>query len=226
MTGCTMPDRAEARAMAEKHLARGDALGWFEALYAAASGDTGIIPWADGKPNPNLVSWLDAHPLPAGRRAIVVGCGLGDDAEELARRGLDVTAFDIAPTAVAWCRRRFPASRVEYVEANLLHPPATWEGGFDFVFEAYTLQALPPSLRPDAIRSLAKLLAPDGQLLLVCRAREVDEPEGQLPWPLTREELDRLTTAAGLTEQSFEDFLDDTESPPVRRFRCVYRRAE
>jgi 2-polyprenyl-3-methyl-5-hydroxy-6-metoxy-1,4-benzoquinol methylase len=77
---------------------------------------------ADLVPNPSLVSWLDEHEL-AGR-ALKVGAGLGDDAEELARRGLAVTAFDIAPTAVAWAKRRFPDSQVDYVVADVLAPPA------------------------------------------------------------------------------------------------------
>src|SRR5687767_2842505 len=105
-----MPDRSSARALAQQHLSKNDPLGWFEPLYAGANDDPGAVPWADMRPNPNLVDWLDAHSLPLspGRAALVVGCGLGDDAEELARRGFRVTAFDISATAIGWCRRRFP----------------------------------------------------------------------------------------------------------------------
>ena len=48
------------------------------------------------------------------------------------------------------------------------------------------------------------------------------EPEGKMPWPLTREELARFQSH-GLKAVSFEDFIDD-EEPPVRRFRATYRR--
>jgi hypothetical protein len=71
---------------------------------------------------------------------------------------------------------------------------------------------------------LADFVAPGGSLLVICRGREPDEPEGSLPWPLTRAELGALVTEAGLVETAFEDYLDDTEGSPVRRFRCVYRR--
>jgi hypothetical protein len=57
---------------------------------------------------------------------------------------------------------------------------------------------------------------------VLCRARETSEPEGQLPWPLTRAELDAFC-AHGLAEVSVESFLD-TEDPPVRRFRALYTR--
>lgn len=85
-------DRTGARALAREYSERGDPTGWFEALYAQADGDAGVISWADLEPNPNLVEWLTRR-SPAGTemRALKVGCGLGDDAEELARRGFEVT---------------------------------------------------------------------------------------------------------------------------------------
>ncbi len=217
-----MTRRAFSKELAQKYLAAGDPVGWFEALYASASDDASAIPWADLKPNPNLLSWLDAHRLPAQSQALVVGCGLGDDAEELARRGLRVTAFDVAPTAIEWCGKRFPRSDVRYVVADLLDPPPEWDGAFDFVLESYTLQALPSDPRERAVHSLARFLSPTGMLLLICRGREPEEPEGELPWPLTREELSRLAGRAGLAAEALEDYLDD-EDPPVRRFRAVYR---
>ena len=83
--------------------------GWFEGLYANANWDGSAVPWANLKPSPDLVDWLDRQRLDGqGQKALVIGCGLGDDAEELARRGFEVTAFDISPTAIEWCRRRLP----------------------------------------------------------------------------------------------------------------------
>ena len=219
-----MTARSTARALAHQHLSHGDPLGWFEALYASASANPAAIPWADLKPNPNVVSWLDVRPVPKGRRALKIGCGLGDDAEELARRGFDVTAFDVSPTAIDWCKRRFPATAVRYVVADLLAAPAAWDGAFDFVLESYTLQVLPPDLRPPAVRSLRRFLAPAGELLLICRGRGAGDGPGQMPWPLTREELDSCAAEAGLCERSFDDFFDG-EVPPVRRFRAVYQSA-
>jgi SAM-dependent methyltransferase len=214
--------RKPARTLARDYIARGDALGWFEALYAGAAGDTSVVPWADLAPNPHLLTWLNNRtPKPAGR-ALVVGCGLGDDAEELAKRGLHVTAFDVAPSAIAWCIKRFPGSNVEYAVADLLDPPHDWRGAFDFVFEAYTLQAMPLHLRPRAIASLARFLRDTGQLLVICRGRLNDEPLADVPWPLTRDELAQSARAAALREHTFEEFFDD-EDPPVRRFCALYR---
>ena len=169
--------------------------------------------------------WLDREtPSPGGgQRALVVGCGLGDDAEELARRGFAVTAFDISRTAIEWCRRRFKGTRVAYVAADLLAPPEAWSRAFDFVLESYTIQAMGPELRERAIRQVAEFVAPRGVLLVVCRARDDDAPLAELPYPLSRRELD-LLRHLGLRELSFEEFMDEDEDPPVRRFRAAYRR--
>src|SRR5437899_11285902 len=116
-------DRARARALAQDAIARGRALRWFEALYREADAGTAVVPWADLVPNPHLVAWLDANPS-IGGRALDVGTGFGDNAEELARRGMDVVAFDVAATAVARARARLPGSPVRYLLADLLDPPA------------------------------------------------------------------------------------------------------
>jgi SAM-dependent methyltransferase len=215
--------RDEMRRLARESIERGDATGWFEELYRRAAGSWERIPWADLAPNPYLLEWLAS---PEGRAdagtCLVVGCGLGDDAEALAAAGLRVTAFDISETAIEGCRARYPESRVEYAVADVLAPPPAWRGRFDLVFESYTLLVLPEPARAEAVAELARLVAPGGRLLVLCRAREQSDPVGALPWPLTREELDAFR-AHGLQELSLVSFMD-REDPPVRRFRALYRR--
>src|SRR5579872_4026118 len=167
------PKRSRARELAQTHVAQGDAVGWFEPLYAEAEGDPTRVPWADLKPNPNLVDWCEREAVRGeGRTALVVGCGLGDDAEFLAARGFQVTAFDIAPSAISWCQRRYPASSVRYLAIDLLNPPAAWTHNFDFVFEAYTLQVLQSAaLRSRAMERLSMFPSLGGTLLVICRGR-------------------------------------------------------
>lgn len=218
-------NRATAREIANWYLSKGDALGWFEELYAQANGDASVIPWADLMPNPNLVTWLDNHWISgAGKKALKIGCGLGDDAEELARRGFDTTAFDISSTAIAWCHRRFPRTSVHYVIADLFTAPQNWPGAFDLVLESYTLQVLPMGLRQKAVAEIAGFVRPGGTLLVIARGRENTDPEGKMPWPLTIEDLNGFKSF-DLTENAFEDYIDEKE-PSVRRFRVVYTRKE
>jgi SAM-dependent methyltransferase len=218
-----MTARDEMRRLAAQSLAQGDAVGWFERLYHDAAGDWDRVPWADRQPNPFLVGWLRSFGAsPTRKRCLVVGCGLGDDAEALASAGFEVTAFDVAPTAIAAAQRRFPRSGVEYTVADLFQPPDAWIGGFDLVFEAYTLQTLPPEPRRAAMQAIARFVAPGGRVFVLCRAREASEPTGELPWPLTREELGAFVEA-GLVEGSIEAIVD-RETPPVRRFRAFFER--
>ncbi|MBX6342917.1 MAG: SAM-dependent methyltransferase, partial [Thermomicrobiaceae bacterium] len=100
--------------------------------------------------------------------------------------------------------------------------PEEWDGAFDLVLEAYTLQALPEDVRRRAIERIARFPAPGGRLLVICRGREPEEEVTDFPRPLTRAELDRFR-ALGLTEESFED-LRDPENAAIRHFRVVYRR--
>jgi len=229
--------RGETRKLVREALTQGDQYHWNQALYRKAGRNPASIPWADMVPNPNLVAWLGrkstltrrlpGNRLPSplegeGKKALVVACGLGDDAEEMARRRYEVTAFDVSPEAIEWCRERFPDSRVSYAVADLFLPPTEWLGSFNLVVESYTLQTFPKELRPRAARALAELVAPGGTLFVIARGREPGDPEGEFPWPLTRVELDAFNDA-GLAEFSFEDFTDK-EDPPVRRFRVEYRK--
>ncbi|GII82543.1 methyltransferase type 12 [Sphaerisporangium siamense] len=216
----------EARELAARYQERGDPLGWFEPLYASAERGEGVVPWAHRVPNSLLVGWAEATGASGeGRTALVPGCGLGDDAEYLAGLGFTVTAFDIAPTAVAAARRRFPGGSVRYATADLLDPPAAWRGAFDLVAEAYTLQVLRGPLREHAVASLAGLVAPGGTLLVVARAREEHDPPGHMPWPLTRAEVGSFEAHA-LTAVRV-DLVPGAPGgdPPVRYWRAEFRAA-
>ena len=198
-----------------------DPTGWFERLYVRAEMGEAIVPWARDEPNPLLVEWTRARGLAgAGRRALVVGSGLGDDAEHLASLGFATVAFDVAPTAIAVARRRFPGSPVHYVVADLLDPPAEWRGAFDFVFESITVQALPPSFHPAATAAVAGTVAPGGTLLVLSAAREPGEHVDGPPWPLTRDEIEAFTTG-GLSPVRVEEL----RASGVRRWRAEFERS-
>ena len=215
--------RLIARKLAREALSAGKPLDWFDLLYSRAETENVIIPWADKKPNPNLVELFDSvgH-LPFGKCAIKVGCGLGDDAEWLAKQGFDVTAFDISSSAIQECRRRFPDSCVHYIEGDLFKAPRHWMSAFDLVQESYTLQVLPPELREAAMIKISEFIAPGGYLLFITRIRDESDPEGSMPWPLTRSEVDGFISL-GLTNIYFKDYMD-SEDPPVRRFQACYQR--
>ncbi len=195
--------RARARELAAEFAARGDNVGWFDAFYREAGGDNQQIPWADLEPNKFLQAWVEKNPLKGnGRKALVVGCGLGDDAKYLYDLGFNVTAFDISPTAIEWAKRIHAAIDIRFEVADLFEPFPEWLGAFDFVLEVYTIQPLPLEMRERVIDAIAGFVAPGGELIVVARGREDDEEPAELPWPLSRKELSQFKKN-GLTEIDF-----------------------
>jgi SAM-dependent methyltransferase len=183
--------------LAERSLAADDPTGWFEPLYAAARSGTVKMPWDRAAASPPLVDAL-AELEAEGRTAVVVGCGLGQDAEEVARRGFRTTAFDVSASAVAIARERHPESPVNYVVADLLDLPAGWRQAFDLVVEIVTVQSLPPVRQPEAAAAVAGLLAPGGDLLVISSARPEPDPvplQQGPPWPLSRDEVQAFAVA-------------------------------
>jgi SAM-dependent methyltransferase len=193
----------------------------FEEIYRQAGDDLGAIPWASLTPHPALLAWIELQPDARERDALVVGCGLGDDAEALSDRGYRVSAFDIAPTAIARCRRRFPDSRVQYRVADLFALPEAWRGRFDLVVEIRTLQSLAPEQRPAAAAAIASTVRPGGLVWVRCLGRQDAEAFTRRPWPVSRSELHGLQ-AAGLRELEFHEELP--AAGRGRFFTAVYGR--
>lgn len=216
-------ERARAREIAAEFAERGDATGWFDAFYKEAAGDNEKIPWADLEPNSYFREWAEGSELKGnGRKALVIGCGLGDDAVYLNELGFEVTAFDISPTAVDWARRLHSDKGITFEVMDLFEPFRGWLGAFEFVLEVYTIQPLPIEMRERTIDAIAAFVAPGGELVVVTRGREDDEEPEQLPWPLSRKELSRFE-ADGLTQTHFE-VMEGDEATPAPRFVVVYRR--
>lgn len=214
--------RSRVREIAADFAERGDQLGWFDEVYRLAGGETDTIPWADLEPNRFFKSWAEKNNLRGdGRKALVVGCGLGDDAKYLEDLGFDVTAFDISANAIEWARKLGKDTDIHFEVGDLFQPDRGWLGAFDFVLEIYTIQPLPMELRSKAIAAVASFVAPGGELVVVCRGRENGEEVSQLPYPLSREDL-RGFEAAGLQEIEFNEVRDDIDDE--QRFVVHYKR--
>ena len=197
--------------------------GWFEPLYQEAQGDFTQVPWAQMRVNPYLQDWLSQQSAPQETaEALVIGCGLGDDAEALSNLGYQVMAFDISPTAIAWCQQRFPDSQVTYQVADLFSPPDPWQDRFALVYECRNFQALPVEVRGAGIQAIAACVAPQGHFLLITNylGNEL-MPEGP-PWPLSDSEL-AMIEAQGFIALKREA-LDPPNSTLSPKLRVEYRR--
>jgi SAM-dependent methyltransferase len=215
--------REHTKELAAEFLEKGDATGWFDALYAEAEGNHEHIPWADLEPNKYLVRFAEKTNLQGdGRKALVVGCGLGDDARFLHDLGFKVTAFDISETAIKWAKKLHAETGIDFHAADLFVPPRGWISGFEFVLEVYTIQPLPLEMREKVIDSISNFVAPNGKIVVVTRGREDDEEPLELPWALSRKDLSRFEFN-GLKQIYFEEMPGD-EDEPITRFVVEYER--
>lgn len=178
--------RIKIQRMAELAEVNGEPLAWFEELYENANRESEDVPWARMEPHPQMVEWISNRPEINGK-ALVVGCGLGDDAEWLEEIGFDVTAFDISKSSIDWCQERFPDSTVNYCVADLLSPPEDWQNKFDLIVEIHILQVIPENIRDEAAKNLSLLLNNNGHVLCIGRLYETNIVEQPAPpWPLGR----------------------------------------
>ena len=161
---------------------------FFDGMYR--SGEP--VPWdRKGEPQVVLRDWATRGRVAGGgRRASVIGCGHGGDAEYVAGLGFATDAFDFAPTAIEAARAAHPDSAVRYEVADLFDLPADWIGRYDLVVESLTVQSLPRSVRPGAVRAARSLLAPGGTLLVIAEQAGDDEEDPTGPWPLSRADVE------------------------------------
>lgn len=121
-----------------------------------------------GGANPILVETAGA--LPPGT-VLDLGCGEGGDAIWLARQGWQVTAVDVAATALARAARHAEAAgvaeRVAFQQHDLTVSQPT--GSFDLVTAQY-LQSPVTFPREQVLRDAAQVVAVGGLLLIVDHA--------------------------------------------------------
>lgn len=140
----------------------GEPTAWFDRLYAEGLAGEISVPWDREDPNPQLEAWAETVGLEgAGRTAVVVGCGLGADAEFLATLGFETTGFDIAPAAIEEARRRHPDSGVRYRVEDSFDVPSTPVEGLAATSAAWVNDKIDPNEGTLRICTDAYLIAVD-----------------------------------------------------------------
>ena len=184
-----------------------------------AKRDSTIIPWARMTPNQIMMNWVEQN-CSVGN-ALVIGCGLGDDAVGLENIGFNVTAFDISKHCVDWCKERFPNSKVEWLVGDILDPKQEWYGNFDLIVEIHILQAIPDGgIREKAAEQMPKLLADNGKMLCIGRLDDGRQTIQPPPWPLKQAWLN--DSFAMLESLEFTPFRND-DSLDVLRYYAAWQ---
>lgn len=198
-----------------------DPQAFFDAVYRQTPA------WDIGGPQPALAELLDAFP-PAGP-VLDVGCGSGDHAIALARRGVAVLGVDVVPAAIDQARAKagdLPAevaARLDFLVADAQRPTllgrrfgAVLDSGFIHLFE--------PEMADRFAEELAGCLHPGGRYYLLAFAVQFD---GQnMPRAVSQAELrTRFTPERGwhflaLGEAPFQNRVAATPAT----YACIERR--
>jgi methyl halide transferase len=151
----------------------------------------GEAPWDKGAPSPAMKQYLERHAVCG--RALLPGCGRGHEVALAVKHGLDATGLDIAPTAVAEARARYPHLAARFVHGDFFEPPEAMRGAYDLVLEHTCMSALSPALRARYRRGVDLTLRRGGLLIGVWYIEPALEPgrEGP-PYPFSVADLTAL----------------------------------
>jgi SAM-dependent methyltransferase len=158
-----------------------------------ASYTEGTPPWDAGGPQPAVVRLEFAGPV------LDAGCGSGDNAIEIARRGIEVVGVDVAPTAIGQARKK-ARGLATFRVADALHLERL-ERTFASVLDCALFHTFDNAERKLYVESLAAVTVPGSVLHLLCVSDEAPGKQG--PRRIRQAEL-RAAFAEGWTVRSIE----------------------
>lgn len=155
------------------------------------------------------------------RRVVDVGCGTGELAARLARRGFEVVGVDPAVASLDVARAKRGADRVTWVEGTAADLAARIPS-VDADLVVMTGNVAQVFVDDDdwrtTVRAVASSLRPGGRFVFETRRPEVRAWE---EWTADRTR-DRTTLPSGETVETWGDLLDVRDDPLMVTFRWTY----
>lgn len=153
--------------------------------------------------------WAEVYPLLgdlAGARVVDLGCGIGDQARDLARLGAEVLGVDASPEVVEHARSRgIPRARFQCGNLLELQRHAS---GFDGAWSSFSAAYFPQFA--DFLRAIEPVLEPGGWLALT----ELDDLFGHEPldprWTAIVEEYYARSQEEGLYQFRSREHVRET----------------
>lgn len=198
-----------------------DPLAFFDAVYREAA------PWDIGGPQPGMTDLLDAYP-PAGP-VLDVGCGSGDLAISLAKRGHHVLGVDFVEEAVEQALQKRAALppdvsvRLRFRASDALRP-SLLEPSFGAVVDSGFYHLFDPGDCDLFADDLAEALVPGGRYYL--HAFAVEFPIPNAPRGVSEAELrSRFTPERGWHLRAIRsgEFLSRVAPPVPAILACIER---
>lgn len=152
-------------------------------------------------------------------RALDVGCGRGQHAPELVRRGWETVGIDYAPRAIDAARRR-GIHGATFVVGDVTNLPVDELGNFDFFFDVGCFQHLDSGQRAGAGRGMTAVANPGATLLMMAFSRST--PIGSFVKGISPDDV--RTAFPGWDLLSVDDAEADGMDWPMRGMRPLWMR--
>ena len=123
--------------------------------------------WDKGRPAPELQKIVEEEKLLKPGRAVELGCGTGTNAIYLAQQGFDVTAIDIAPTALSQARAKAEKAgvKIRWVLADVTAAP--FLGKFDVLFDRGCYHGVRRAGAEKYVETVRRLAKPGAKMLIL-----------------------------------------------------------
>lgn len=193
----------------------------WESFYRERDAET--MPWYFAGLDPDFAIELEQLGVTSGR-VLDIGTGAGTQAIELAARGFDVTATDIAAAAIEVARRSATTRgvKVELLVDDVLDSHV--EGMFDVVFDRGCFHTLAPDRRMEYVAMVAARVRPGGWLLLKCFSHL--QPGDVGPYKFTQDEIAAYFGAAFELSSARQTVYQGTLDPLPLVMCCVLVRRD
>ena len=121
--------------------------------------------WAAREPSPIVMEVIRKLEISPQAQILEIGCGEGRDAIHLLAKGYDLTATDISPEAIRFCREQDPCHEAHYQVFDCIGGELPRK--FDFIYAVAVIHMLvEPEDRLAFYRSIGKHLKETGKALV------------------------------------------------------------
>lgn len=128
-------------------------------------------PWMNRGVSTEIVQAVTDAWFPPGAAVLDIGCGEGEVAAWMAKRGFPSVGIDIAPAAVSRARARFfeTTGRLEFFAVDVCDRPPP-DRQYRVLIDRGCFHIIQSNKYPALLRNLLQVSAPDVRLLVLCRA--------------------------------------------------------
>ncbi|NOZ04408.1 MAG: methyltransferase domain-containing protein [FCB group bacterium] len=127
-------------------------------------------------------------------RVCIIGSGRGYDAIVFAKRGLEVTIVDFAPSAIEAAEREARKAGVTIIarQMDLFYLPGEYSDEFDYVIEQTCFCAIDPGRRREYENVVWRILKTGGKLIGLWFPIDKNHSSEGPPWSVSVAEIKRL----------------------------------